>query len=298
MTSLPVFLFHYGPFEPLWEQDGLIQCGPMMLNEPRGIGLKKINIFELKNSLERKGIPSKGVLVHYTDPFIIRANVLDGLKYWNGPKLLVCGDLHHGESPIKTLFDYQSREFHDSVLLAFNPILCEEVRRALSVPVHCFPPGFFRYPIRHSHPNRKKCLLHIGNVGPYHVRRRSIIDSLSIRNRIPFYHTTTQSSQEAADLYNQYSLVLNIPLNNDLNHRFFEIISAGTSQVVFGEKSLLGNLEDFSKLPNLYWANSIDELENLVINLFKSNINLTTNSECISYLPIKDLLLRSFSHIN
>ena len=27
----PTFLFHYGVFQPLWQQPGLIQCGPLIL---------------------------------------------------------------------------------------------------------------------------------------------------------------------------------------------------------------------------------------------------------------------------
>ena len=295
MISLPVFLFHYGPFEPLWQQDGLIQCGPRIPIGTPGINVKVLNIAHLKNALNRQGIPSNGVLVHYLDPFIIRTNILEGLKYWYGPKLLVCGDLHHGESPITTLADYQSREFHDSVLLAFNPMLYQEVRRALSVPVHCCPPGFFRYPKRYPNPNVKNCLLHIGSIGPYHERRRSIVNSISSRNRIPFFHAITKTSEEAADLYNQYSLALNIPLNNDLNHRFFEIISAGTSQVVFGDKSLLGNLDSFSEIANVYWVDSIDDLEDFVVEFFKSSHMINSHKGSIPYLPIKDLLLKCFS---
>ena len=38
----------------------------------------------------------------------------------------------------------------------------------------------------------------------------------------------------------QHPLVFNVPLNNVLNHRFFEVMSAGVPQVVFGDPGLVG----------------------------------------------------------
>jgi hypothetical protein len=34
-------------------------------------------------------------------------------------------------------------------------------------------------------------------------------------------------------------LVLNVPLNHDLNHRFFEVMASGAPQVVFGDPGLV-----------------------------------------------------------
>jgi len=42
------------------------------------------------------------------------------------------------------------------------------------------------------------------------------------------------SPEDAAALVAQHALVLNVPLNHDLNHRFFEVMAAGVPQVVFG----------------------------------------------------------------
>ncbi len=289
-----VFLFHYAQFEPLWEYDGLIQCGPNISSESSGVQVKQSNICNLQNSLRAKGLSTSGVLVHYTDPFIIKAGVLRGLSRWKGPKLLVCGDLHHGDSPIDTLKEYQSKEFHDCILLAFNPILLQEVQAKLNVPVSCYPPGFFRYPQREYNPLAQKSLLHIGSIGPHHVRRREIIQSLLKRQRIPFFHTMTKSSEDAADLYNSHALALNIPLNNDLNHRFFEVISAGTTQIMFGEKELLGNLQHFATTPGIYWVNSVAELENLVLKLLNNPTIIKSPIQHVKYHSIKELLDKCF----
>jgi len=95
-----------------------------------------------------------GVLVHYTDPFLLRSHPLRGLRQWPGPRLLVCGDLHHGESPLDVLAAYLEAEPHDAVLLSFNPALLAAVRQRLSTPVRALPPTFFATHRRRVSPIR------------------------------------------------------------------------------------------------------------------------------------------------
>jgi hypothetical protein len=47
-----------------------------------------------------------GVFLNYTDPVPLRAASLSGLPHWQGPRLPVCGDLHHGTRPSETLATY------------------------------------------------------------------------------------------------------------------------------------------------------------------------------------------------
>ena len=44
---------------------------------------------------------------------------------------------------------------------------------------------------------------------------------------MPLRHATTSSPEEAAALYAQHALVLNVPLNHGPGHRFFEVMAAG-----------------------------------------------------------------------
>ncbi len=253
-----VVLFHYGEFQPLWQQRGLLQCGPHMAANSPGIHVIGSKVPDLQKSLLSKGVTPSGVLVHYIDPFLIRASPLTELDSWVGPKLLVCGDLHHGPNPIGTLATYQAKEFHDAVLVSFNPALLNEVRSHLAVPVHSMPPGFFRYPTRPFNPYSQNRLIHVGSLGIHHPQRRQIVTELLERKRIPFIHTVTRNNEEAADLYNGSALVLNIPLNNDLNHRFFEIMSAGSRQIIFGHKQLLGPHYELATRKDVFWVQTID----------------------------------------
>ncbi|WP_259726381.1 glycosyltransferase [Synechococcus sp. CS-197] len=200
----------------------------------------------------------------------MRACPLQGVRQWPGPRLLACGDLHHGPAPLDTLAAYQGSEPHDAVVLTFNPALLEQVQARLNVPVRCLAPSFFRYPAAQRTASPERVLLHVGSLGPHHPKRRELVEALQARCRIPFRHATTTSAEGAAELYARHALVLNVPLNHDLNHRVFEVMAAGTAQVVVADPSLVGPLQHLAERPDVFWASSIEQLEALVQELFAS----------------------------
>ena len=289
-----VVLFHYGPFQPLWQRPGMIQCGPGLVAGETSLPVAVCEVRAIQQALTSRGRSTAAVLLHYTDPFLIRAAPLRSLRRWRGPRLLVCGDLHHGPAPIDTLEAYLDKEFHDAVLLAFNPMLLTEVQARLAVPVHCHPPGFFRYPRCHRHPQPARRLVHVGSLGSHHPQRRALVQALQERGRIPFLHCTTTSAEQAAELYAANSLVLNVPLNNDLNHRFYEVMAAGAPQIVFGSPVLLGPLQDLAHRSDLHWVEQVEELEALVQNLLASPERLQRPVEPPPELDLHQLLRRVF----
>jgi len=116
---------------------------------------------------------------------------------------------------------YLDAESHNAVPLTFNPALVAQVSRRLRVPVRWQLPSFFRDPaaLPVSQPRRE--LLHVGSLGgTHHPRRRELVTALQARGRVLLRHATTSSPEEASALYAQHALVLNVPLNHDLNHRF------------------------------------------------------------------------------
>ena len=111
-------------------------------------------------------------------------------------------------------------------------------------------------------------------------------------------HCTTDSSETAAEIYSQHALALNIPLNKDLNHRFFEIMSAGVPQIILGSKALLGENQNLAKRDDIYWASSIEEIENTAKTLFENHDYLESIKIAPPpYIPIKQLLKKSFAFI-
>jgi hypothetical protein len=289
-------LLHHGAFQPFWQRPGLIQAGPCLSDGASSVQVRGLGIQGLQESLARSGLPARGVLMHYTDPFFLRAQPLRGLRHWCGPRLLVCGDLHHGEHPLDVLVAYLDAEPHDAVLLTFNPALLSAVQQRLSVPVRALPPTFFRYPAAERVAQPRLELLHVGSLGPHHPRRRELVTALQVRRRLPFRHATTSSPEEAAALYAQHALVLNVPLNHDLNHRFFEVMAAGVPQVVFGDPGLVGEHRHLAQRPDVFWASTVDELEALVLRLFAEPARLRAIPVAPPpYWDLKDLLKAAFA---
>jgi hypothetical protein len=272
-------LFHYGTFQPLWQQASLLQAGPHIFDGPESLHLNEPSVPKLLKVLARRRWDGRGVLLHYSDPFLMRSAPLRDLQAWPGPTLLACGDLHHGPSPIETLEGYLRKEPHDAVLLTFNPSWVDCVQKGLNVPVRCLAPTFFRYPTATPISQRRMELLHVGSLGPHHPHRRALVEALLARKTVPFRHARTHSAEEAATLYADHALVLNVPLNNDLNHRFFEVMAAGVPQVIVGDRSLMGDLHQLADRPDVFWSNSLDELEALVQHLF-------ANPEALLRIPV------------
>ena len=66
-------LIHHGAYQPLWQQPGLIQVGPRISNGPSALRLMELSTDGLRNALQQRGWARKGVLLQYTDPFLLRA---------------------------------------------------------------------------------------------------------------------------------------------------------------------------------------------------------------------------------
>lgn len=294
---VPTVLFHYGALQPLWHQPGLLQAGPRIADCAFGVQVSEPSVHSLQARLHQRGWAGTGVLLHYSDPFLMLAAPLRGIRHWPGPKLLACGDLHHGSDPIATLTNYFVAEPHDALLITFNPGLVSQLRQLVSIPVRSFPPSFFRYPSAVRQPSTRLELLHVGSLGAYHPRRRDLVLALQARGRLPFRHATTTSAEEAAALYAQYALVLNVPLNQDLNHRFFEVMAAGVPQVVFGHPSLLGEHRYLAERPDVFWASSLAELEALVAGLLAEPERLRAIQVAPPpYWELQDLLKAAFAY--
>jgi hypothetical protein len=253
------YIFHYGRYQHAWEREELIQIGPNLNNSSRSIRSAGNDLKELIDILV--GLSYKfEPLFFYTDNFFLRSCPLKNLKAWPAPLILVCGDLHHGKKPLETLKKYLSEENVDAVLLICNAGMVPAVRRFTTAPVRFLPPTFFKYPKaeRWSVPNRQ--LIHVGSVGKYHKFRASIVRALIDQKDIPFQHFETKSPEEAAELYASNALVLNIPLNNDLNHRIYECMAAGAPQIIYGRPDLLGDQEVLGLREDLFWVESFEEL--------------------------------------
>ena len=90
--------------------------------------------------------------------------------------------------------------------------------------------------------------------------------------------------------------MLNVPLNHDLNHRFFEVMAAGVPQVVFGDPGLVGEHRALAERPDVCWVSSLEELEELVLGLFAEPDWLRASPvPPPPYWELKDLLKAAFA---
>jgi len=279
ITGARYFLYHYSDFNRWLEKD-LLQIGPNIKCE-QGIICMNLDAGLLYKSLGCS-LKDCNVLFYYTDNFYIRSSPLRNLRSWVGPKILVCADLHHGNQPLETLEGYLRTEVFDAVLLLCNYPLLHKVRLMTDVPVRFLPPSFFRYPEVERSKSPKPALVHVGNIGVHHQERRMIVEELLRRKKIPFFHYTTDTPEESVDIYADYAIALNIPLNNDLNHRFFEIIGGGCPQIVLGSKEILGNIESYELRGDIFWVDSISQIEQVAEDLL-SRVDELINIETRPY---------------
>ena len=98
-----VVLVHSSPLQSLWQQPGLTQVGPAIQAFLQHGDLSLERILGAAGGID----PVRpGVLPHFTYLFVLRARPLLGLRQWQGPRLLACGDLHNGTALIETLAAY------------------------------------------------------------------------------------------------------------------------------------------------------------------------------------------------
>ena len=79
-------------------------------------------------------------------------------------------------------------------------------------------------------------------------------------------------------------------LNHHLNHRFFEVMAAGSRQVVFGSSRLLGAQQSLGERSDVHWAETIDELEAVVQKLLAKPELLHQPAPPLPCLDLKQLL--------
>ena len=195
-----------------------MQVGPQIADGTEGLRLMDLSVAGLCKALQQRDLATRGVL--FSTP--IRSCSAHAIRKWPGPTLLACGDLHHGPDPIGTLQRYCAAEPHDAVQLTFNPALLQHVQQRLLMPVRCLAPTFFRYPAATPSPKPSwnfcmwAALAHITLAGV------SWWEALLRRQEVPFRHATTSNAEEAAQLYAKHALVLNVPLNQDLNPAYLK----------------------------------------------------------------------------
>ncbi|MBF0373113.1 MAG: glycosyltransferase [Alphaproteobacteria bacterium] len=152
-------------------------------------------------------------------------NIPQNLSALSCPKVLVLGDTHHLDEPIRRLLDYAVDERFDRIITDCNRQHLHYFFAAGFPRVHWLPHLTWRPNWREPSAAPDRDMVFIGQTGGFHPWRQHVIAHLQ-KAGLPL--TVARMTQdEAADTYARARVSFNCSLNGDLNLRVFEVLSAG-----------------------------------------------------------------------
>ena len=140
-------------------------------------------------------------------------------------KVLLVGDTHHMQGPIRKLIEYAQKESFDHIIFDHTRHHARWFFEAGLKNLHWIPALDFTSHPREIAARPSRQLSFVGQAGRFHPYRAYILEELK-RAGLPLELMQT-SPEGAADVYADSLITLNISLNGDLNLRVFEALSAG-----------------------------------------------------------------------
>lgn len=204
-----------------------VVAGPCWPNESRDGKVVSVHTsagpFDVREVIAKSGgRPFDLVMVAYTAYGTVQPRRLE----WVGcPVILNVGDTHHGTYPLQCLTSYATSERFDAVITGWRQ---SHAHWFLSIglgKIAWLPGQDTQHTPRQFSADRKPEAVFVGQVGPWHPRRAPAIARLR-QAGLPVRVVRTPA-EIAARLYASSSVCLNMALNNDINSRVFEVLSAG-----------------------------------------------------------------------
>ena len=183
-----------------------------------------IGVYDLKVALESQGLATRyDLIVVYADAS--HTNFPLNLGAFDCPKVLVVGDTHHLDSPLRRMVEYASDARFDFVVSIYNRQHLRWFSAAGFARVAWFPGLSVRHVPWPFSPNRKRQVGFVGQASTRHMRRSRLIDLLR-SSGLPLA-VVTGTREVSAQVYAESIACFNASLNGDLNLRVFEVLSAG-----------------------------------------------------------------------
>jgi hypothetical protein len=203
-----------------------IVLGPNYPNARRNDGgLSSLTLppgaWDVPATMAQAGIERIDLFVAFVDAFF--GCVPRNLAALDCPKLLLVGDTHHGDHPLRAMLSYALAEPYDMRLLVHDPH-----------HVHWFAeaglaaeglPGLNVLHFPQARPRDPEGLVFVGATGERHPHRQRLLEGLAAAGRTVTIARDTPEG--AARRYAAASASLNVSLNGDLNMRVFEVPGAG-----------------------------------------------------------------------
>lgn len=227
-SSLLFFLASRGIYRDSILSDGEIFCGPdaadLKENGHWRCAKTPAGRFDVVAFCKEKSI----ALEH--DVLLVKAdatgrNFPRNLGAFKCPKVLLVGDTHHMQGPIRKLIQYAKSEPFDRIIFDHTRHHARWFFEAGFKKLYWIPALDFTFQRREiaARPSRK--LSFVGQAGRFHPYRCHVLEDLKHAG-LPLEVMQTSPSG-AADIYADSQITLNIALNGDLNLRVFEALAAG-----------------------------------------------------------------------
>ncbi len=173
---------------------------------------------------------SKNKLTQQPEIVLVKAdasarNLPSNLKTFKCPRVLLVGDTHHMGTPIQKLLAYAKQEEFDRIIFDHTRHHARWFFEAGLKNVHWIPALDFTFHPRTPSPNPKHQFSFVGQAGKFHPYRCRVLESLQ-KAGLPL-EMLRGTPAEAADIYADSNVTLNVSLNGDLNLRVFEALAAG-----------------------------------------------------------------------
>ena len=274
-----LFSYHTNPYSmpPVNLSDNQVLCGPFC--EDVYVDNMVYSLNTTKGSYDINPVIEKIPKGQKPELLIIKAdstrnNFPAKLNLLEIPKVLIIGDTHHLQQPIRTMLDYALKE-------EFDYYVSDHKRHHLHYFIeaglsNCYwLPGFLVKDWQlEFKENRDTPLSFVGQANQFHPMRKRMLAKIKAAG-LPI-QTNSVSQEEASQIYSNSLLSLNHSLNGDLNLRVFEVLAAGGCLVtdrlspqsgleeLFQNKKhlvLFDNFEDLIKKLEYYLSNPNEALE-------------------------------------
>jgi len=178
----------------------------------------------LAEYIEKYKLPEPQVILVHVDEY--QSNLPLDIGEFKCKKIMILGDTHHSTLGLNKVGEYFADHSFDYYLAD-----CKKNHLHFFYETHpqrnyVFFPGFRnRFEAKIFNFNKKKAVSLIGQLKSSHPYRLSIVEKLK-HCRIPMVISEALQVQ-AAKIYSEFLININVSLNNEFNMRFIEVISAG-----------------------------------------------------------------------
>jgi hypothetical protein len=180
--------------------------------------------YSLSDYIEKFKLPAPKVIIVHVDEF--QTNLPVDIDDFNCKKIMILGDTHQSSQGLNKVHGYFLEHSFDYYLADCKKNHLHFFYESAPERNYIFFPCFRnRFEVKKFNYKKKKAISLIGQLKSTHPYRFELAEKLKT-NGLPVI-ISEASQPQAAGIYSDFLINVNISLNNDFNMRFIEVISAG-----------------------------------------------------------------------